>query len=345
MVFFCFLLVLNCETKQGISNLKVNYKEDNTALSVSFIANNTEDLSIHLKDNSTAILGSFYSDKKTKTFTPIIPFTNGETYAIKKNKSIVLSFAIKSKVKTEAPQLLNIYPTVNEVPENLLKMYFEFSKPMQEVGSTLDFIQVFNKTTNKKVDIFLELETELWNKSHTILTLWLDPGRIKKDLIPNKEKGLPIVKGHEYEIKINALFRDANGSNLDKDYLKTFTVIEADKNKPSIDNWNVITSIATNHDIKIEFNEPLDAILLQETIKIYDVSNNVIDAKMMLSNNQKSIELKHTNGLKGGKYKVRIESRLEDLAGNNLNRLFDEDLQSNKPKDTSAIKEISFIIK
>ena len=36
--------------------------------------------------------------------------------------------------------------------------------------------------------IFLELENELWNPEHTQLTLWLDPGRIKRDLIPNQRK-------------------------------------------------------------------------------------------------------------------------------------------------------------
>ena len=39
---------------------------------------------------------------------------------------------------------------------------------------------------------FLDLQPELWNAEGTVLTLWLDPGRIKRDLIPNKELGIPL---------------------------------------------------------------------------------------------------------------------------------------------------------
>ena len=71
---------------------------------------------------------------------------------------------------------------------------------MQEVRNSLEYIKVINLNTQKEEDIFLTLETELWNADHTELTLWLDPGRIKKDLIPNQKLGIPIKNGNSYEL-------------------------------------------------------------------------------------------------------------------------------------------------
>ncbi|MET2984812.1 Ig-like domain-containing protein [Aureibaculum conchae] len=345
LVFFCFLLVFACEQQPEITNLNVNYNDDK-AIGVSFVAdNNQKKFSIHLKDNVTPVLGNFSSENNTQTFTPIVPFSNGETYTILREEHILSSFTIKPKNRSTSPEVVAIYPTTGVVPENLLKMYVDFSKPMQEVGNVLDFITVFNKTTNKKVDVFLELETELWNANHTLLTLWLDPGRIKKELIPNKEKGLPIMNGHVYEISVNKNFRDADGNELKQSYTKTVTVTNRDENKPKVDDFEIQIPTTKTSPLIIQFNEPLDAMLLTEVFTIYNNKDEKIEGNYQLQNEETSVAFTPTRNWKSDTYKIEIQSRLEDLAGNNLNRLFDEDLLNKDKLEDSPFKEIYFVIK
>lgn len=344
LVFFCFLLVFGCEKKREISDVKVNY-EDDKAIDVSFVSDNYEGFSIHLNDNLMPVLGSFSSESNNQTYTPIIPFTNGETYTIKKEQHIISSFTIKAQKSSKSPELLAIYPTTDIVPENLLKMYFKFSEPMQEVGNVLDFISVFNKTTNKKVEVFLELETELWNANHTILTLWLDPGRVKKDLIPNKEKGTPILNGDNYEILVSKNFRDANGNNLKQAYSKTFAAGEQDKSKPEAKNFDIIIPKDKTYPLYIQFKESLDAILSTEVFSILNDRNQEVIGAYNLQNGETSIAFVPMKNWEPGKYRIQILSKLEDLAGNNLNRLFDEDLLNKKNMEFSSFREIYFSIK
>ena len=77
-----------------------------------------------------------------------------------------------------------IYPTQDTVPENLLKIYLQFSKPMRE-GQALRHIELLKNNRDTLPGVFLDLQPELWNVDRTTLTVWLDPGRIKRDLQPN----------------------------------------------------------------------------------------------------------------------------------------------------------------
>ncbi|WP_242119064.1 hypothetical protein [Aestuariivivens sediminicola] len=339
LVFFCFMIFINCKDEPAIRNFTVNY-ENAKAVSVSFDFASTKAFSIHLKDRATPILGEYRTEGVTQIFTPVVPFSDGLTYAVVMDEKVVSIFSIKNDT-VESPELVGIYPSTNELPENLLKMYFQFSQPMEELGESLEHITVFNRTLNKEEAVFLELESELWNKDHSLLTLWLDPGRIKTDLIPNRKYGLPLLEGHEYEIRIDANFRGANGRPLKTGYTKSFKVGKSDRMKPSSEDWEISVS---GDKVSIEFNEPLDAILLKECFRIVNTENKEIPCFSKIEAKEQVLHLVFPQQLNKGEYKLLVDTRLEDLAGNNLNRLFDVDLSSKNNMDTSLLKEIRFKI-
>ncbi|MEJ2113756.1 MAG: hypothetical protein P8X62_08730 [Flavobacteriaceae bacterium] len=166
-------------------------------------------------------------------------------------------------------------------------MYFVFSKPMQEVNSALEYITVIDETKNEEISVFLELQTELWNKDHTQLTLWLDPGRIKTDLIPNKNLGLPITKGHGYRINVSKEFEDAQGNMLIDNYSKTIFVGNRDSQLPNLINWMLKSPEAnTLNELIIDFGESLDFALATETVSIINSDNKIVDGNFILSNNE-----------------------------------------------------------
>ncbi|MEM9076035.1 MAG: Ig-like domain-containing protein [Bacteroidota bacterium] len=329
MVFFCAALSFSCAEGEPTNKVHVNY-ENGKAVSVSFKVEGQSDYVVFLKQSDlTPVLGTMTHDTQAYTFIPVVAFTPGKTYDIRKNGHTIESFTIDNPRKGEKPELVAIYPSLDTVPQNLLKMYFVFSEPMQHSRRALDFIKVFDNTIQEETDVFLEMQTELWNKEHTQLTLWLDPGRIKTDLIPNREKGLPLLQNHLYTILIDSLWKSAKGHSLSKKYTKTFHVLEKDLKRPTVDSWNVVVPQKGGQSpLEIYFDEPLDAILTKETIQITNSEGESLSGVLSLSENEFKLEFKPIEKWTAGKYSIYVDPVLEDLAGNNLQRLFDTDIST-----------------
>lgn len=348
LVFFCFVQFFNCKHNNSISDVNLVY-ENEKAIEVRFTSNLDKDhIKIYLKGiTDIAVLGEVSKKDGIFSFTPIVPFSNGETYEIRYNGELQETFAINKSMDIRKPELLAIYPTRDTVPENLLKMYFVFSKPMQEVNSALEYITVIDETKKEEVSVFLELQTELWNKDHTQLTLWLDPGRIKTDLIPNEKLGLPIVNGNTYRIDVSKEFKDANGNPLNDNYGKTIFVRKRDSQIPDLINWTITRpETNTKNILTINFGESLDFALALETVQIINPDGKIVDGNFILSKKESILQFLPVAKWESGNYTISVDSKLEDLAGNNLNHLFDRDLNIKvKNGGDSKFKSIQFEIK
>ena len=217
LVFFSLILLSSCKNQDIAPYFQFGYNQQNKPVTLVFSGEGDQkDYRIKLKGKSNSMFGDLQKEGSQFSFRPIIPFSIGETYEVYQKDQVYFEFTVRGKEQKIAPKLLGIYPELDTVPENLLKMYLHFDKPMQQSRPTLNFIKVVNETEKKEVEIFLPLENELWNQDRTRLTLWLDPGRIKKDLIPNKEKGIPIEDGSKYTITISKDLEDQEGKHFGK---------------------------------------------------------------------------------------------------------------------------------
>ncbi len=335
LVFFCVLSFLfGCRNTEEAITPIVEY-EDTTAVRVFFKSERAlKGFSVyHIKNKDIPILGDFSEKNGYVSFTPALPFSNGQQFGIALNGEPIARFKIASKKGKKVPKLVTICPRRDTVPVNILKMYLEFSEPMQHVDNALDFITVFDKMENTKVYPFLDLEAELWNANRTRLTLWFDPGRIKTNLIPNREKGLPLKKNHSYLITIDKNWKSANGIPLGKPYSKIIHVGGKDTKSPNPDGWTItFPKKKTKSPLIINFNETLDPILALESIKVF-TGNIPLSGTMELSNNDNTMLFKPSDFWKVGDYRILIHPVLEDLAGNNLHNLFDSDVRNQKAKN------------
>lgn len=346
MVFFCFLNLLGCKTEVSENEVTVNYIQGKAVSVTLQTAQTIADFDVFLKGNTeTAVLGNFSSEEGLVTFSPVIPFTEGETYMLSYGKQLSLAFTINENLRAKKTELISIYPSIDKVPENLLKMYFVFSEPMQEVTSALEFIKVTNLSSGQEESIFLDLPTELWSADHKQLTLWLDPGRIKTDLIPNREQGLPLVEGNDYRIVIDSSWRDAKGSSLSKAYRKTINVGQRDNQKPDLASWNLnLPKVSSKDALIIEFNETLDAMLAKETMTVINSEGvSVMDYAALLED-ETGLAFYPNTKWESGNYELIVEHRLEDLAGNNLDHLFDADLEASADAETKLNNKLRFHI-
>lgn len=345
LVFFCVSILFSCQKEITNPKHRIDYKEGQKAFQIAFDGDgNFKEYSVRLKGSENAILGEYFKEDGSLVFRPVISFSWDQEYEIYKNNEFYLEFHVRAPENMIRPKLSGIYPKLDTVPENLLKMYFEFDSSMQPTQSSLDFIKVFNLTKGGEVDVFLSLENELWNRDKTRLTLWLDPGRIKKDLIPNQEKGIPIEEGNHYELIVERHFL---GVDFGKTYVKRFYVSERDEQRPSIKKWRLTEPKPSSKEgLGIEFDDFLDVILANESISIINENKELIAGDFLTSKKGNNTLFIPENPWKKGNYTLVIDSKLEDLAGNNLNRLFDVDLQNRGEVDDSKVKTLtlSFVV-
>ncbi len=326
---FLSLLVLFFLASYVISQTAITW-EQGKAMSISFSDLNDpseEGLKVVVKSGHLPLFGTWFDSGTSWTFRPVVAFTQGMTYQVQKSGEVVHEFQIDHQEfpKTE---IINIYPSLDTVPENLLKIYLRFSQPMGEQLSE-GFINVVNNQGDTIEKVFLPLQPELWNEMHDLLTLWLDPGRIKRDLGPHQWLGSPLRKNQSYQIFVSSEWKDQNGKHLDYSFEKNLVATDADRKKPNPANWDINAPRSDSQDLLIiNFVEPMDYALARECLRV--IGDREISGQVILENSERLWCFTPANHWAPGQYKIQIESRLEDLAGNNLNRLFDAEITDKK---------------
>ncbi len=248
IIFYCTFLFAGCDQKKNDKPGEITLIwKDNRATGVSILksilGNVPEDsilqqVNIRLvKDVEQPVIpGEYLVNKNEIIFEPLLPFTRGLTYGVYVRGKLFDKIEIPRD--TSVPQLLAIYPGSDSLPENLLKIYLVFSHPMME-GHSMDHITLQDEKGDSLAGSFLHLQSELWNEEGTVLSLWLDPGRIKRDLQPNKQFGPPLIKNRHYTLLIDAQWPDKQGTILGRPYSKKFIATERDTVSPNPDQWSL----------------------------------------------------------------------------------------------------------
>jgi hypothetical protein len=306
----------------------------------------TAAITVHLSDslNRPAILGEVTVLEGNVLFEPLIPLLRGLIYEVRIGGKALTKIQIPEPSSSDAPRLLSVYPSCDTVPENLLKFYFVFSKPMRE-GQSLKHIFLLKNNGDTLFQTFLDLQPELWDRDGKQLTLWLDPGRIKRDLQPNQRMGLPLEKGTRYRVVVDNLWQDTRGMKLSEQWSRSFFVSGSDKESPDLKKWIVtIPSPGTRKPLLVEFTEPLDYVLSKQAIRILNANGMAVPGEIELNQKESGLRFTPDEPWQKDTYHLKSESRLEDLAGNNLDRLFDQEISAAADKQAKK-HQIVFEVK
>lgn len=327
-----YFLFIGCIEKKNSGSVSIQWERDKAVAIIvpqKFLKSVSKDsvnelMQIRLSKRDQPVIGDYLFEDDKIIFRPIIAFTRGLKYQVYIRNELIDEIEIQAAHSTIAPEIIAVYPALDTLPENLLKFYVSFSKPMQE-GDALSNIHLIKDDHDTLYSVFLDME--LWNNERTMLTLWLDPGRIKRDLQPNKILGPPLNKGSYYQLVIDKDWQDAGGNLLKQNFTKKFFTGPRDSVSPDEQAWIIDAPEAKTKDhLKISFNESLDYALAENTISVSDVDDSEIKGKIRVNDHGTIVYFLPDVEWKKGIYIVQIESRLEDLAGNNLDRLFDTDL-------------------
>ena len=241
------------------------------------------------------------------------------------------------------PKIVAIYPTTDSIPVNILRFYIHFSAPMQEMN-ILKHIKLSNEESKDITGVFFENQYELWNEDRTKVTLIIDPGRVKLGLLANNKMGRAFDEGKKYTLTIDSLLMDFNGQKLSEKFSKTFVAVREDRVPPDTENWKLLLPKANSRDaIFIDFQDKIDHVSANTLIKVFQ-NKEEIQGEISLNNQEQNWAFKPVKNWEKGNYSIIINPRLEDIAANSLNQIFDHNLLVFKPNNKDNIY-IKFTIK
>ncbi len=271
-------------------------------------------------------------------FVPVVPLISGGSYQLeirsKEGEHREIEFTVPSEEAT-APTV-SLWPKAL-LPENALKLYLHFSEPMEQ-GVFLDRLRLLDAKGREVPGPFRE--TELWSPDGRRLTVWLHPGRQKTGVNLNLEEGPVLKEGEHYTLLVDKRWRSTAGLPMKDDVHIPIQAGAADHTMPVMTRWRIHPPKAgTLAPLVIAFDEPLDTGMLKSALEVWrDGKRLGLRPAVAESGSQWSSVPEAP--WQAGHYEVRATPLLEDLAGNNLLKPFEEDLQA--PAATDPVLSRAF---
>ena len=284
-----------------------------------------------------AMIGNYTVGGSSIRFAPQFPLEPGVKYRAsfypaklpaerEAGRFVTAVFQLPSRTTNATTVVKQIYPSADTLPENLLKFYVHFSAPMRR-GHIYDYIHLRNAAGHDVALPFLEIDEELWDPAMTRLTLFIDPGRIKRGVQPLEEIGPALERGKSFTLVIDREWPDANGALLKESFRKTFKVGPPDRTSIDITAWKIRAPKAdARTPLTVTFSKPMDHALAQRVIRVADNSNGLVDGKIVLDDHERRWAFIPNQTWRAGSYALLVEKTIEDLAGNNIGKAFEVDL-------------------
>lgn len=294
-----------------------------------------------LLDDTPAIIGTVKKDGSYTTFTPIVPFDQETPYTLVFDDQF-FHFEIKRGKDQPIMTVSSIYPSVDEVPANILKWYIRFSQPVNPVRiyEHINFLDQEGKPIDRSI---LHLGAPLLSEDGTLLTVWIEPGRQKRMLGPNRHLGSVFEPYRQYTLHIADTLKDKHGVPIAKSVRHTFTTTDSDRIKPTIANWSVGSLPSdTRQPLAIKSNDHLDYGSLLDAFSIM-LDDHRVDGVLTYDSETTMIHFTPSDKWKKGSYTIQLGYQLEDLAGNNLHHLFDRPIKGQQEEVASDKLTLSVV--
>jgi len=295
-----------------------------------------------------AIAGTYSVTVDALRFDPQFTFVSGVHYRAafhpdqlpgtrgKAGQSISSEFQLPARRSTPTVVVTHVYPTADVLPENLLKFYVHFSAPMSG-GHIYEHIHLRNDA-GKDVELpFLEIDEELWNPAMTRLTLFIDPGRIKRGVLPLEEIGPALEEGRRYTLVIDKEWKDADGLPMKESFAKAFLVGPPDREPIDTAQWKLSPPSRDRGPLVVAFTKPLDHALAQRLIQVSRPSGERIEGQAAVEDHERRWTFVPDSSWKSGPYRLVVQTTIEDLAGNNINGPFEVDLFRPIKRDLKSV--------
>lgn len=248
----------------------------------------------------------------------------------------------------KAPPPVRIEPYYGVVPANHLKFYLHFGCPMER-GNVFQYLRLIETDENgKEIAEVPEpfREVELWDETFTRLTLWFHPGRQKPGVNLNVEIGPILEEGKSYALEISGKWPTESGNLLSENPINhKFLALPMDERQPYPSEWEILggrtiicndlldpASLAKFLRVETNRGEPIISIKIGALEVAHKVpgwlprsEGRKLPRPLVDDLSRTRLALPAT--LPPGRYRLIIDPKLEDLAGNSVARPFNVDLK------------------
>jgi len=287
-------------------------------------------------DEVPGLAGRYQVIGEAVRFAPRYPFVPGLKYHAEftlpaevpggHSQYFGLDIDVPALPPSEPTRVTAIYPSGSVLPENQLRFYLHFSKPMRQ-GEAYTHVKLLKPDGQVDKRAFLEIGEELWDTSGTRLTLLFDPGRVKQGLKPREEFGPVLEVGKSYSIAVDKAWRDADGQPLAATFEKKFTAGPAVEMGIEPAKWKITPpSASTRGSLVVRFPRPLDKALLKWTINLEGPDGKPISGDEKVADEERQWEFTPEHAWGTGKYALVVDTTLEDTAGNKVGQAFEVDV-------------------
>jgi hypothetical protein len=293
--------------------------------------------------STPAVAGSYSVADGAIRFTPMFPFDEGREYdvvldaarfpstpgdqesnAAWRTQVIAAVVGRPAVLRTPSTTVAHIYPSGDVVPANQLRMYLHFSAPM-DWRSGYDYVTLLDESGQEVVDAFLPLDADFWNDDRTRYTVFFDPGRVKRGILPNKQMGRALEAGKRYTLLVKREWRDGRGLPLKEEFRHDFRAGPAIERPLTMGAWKVDRPVAgTREPVVVTFPDPLDHGLLRRALGVAR-AGAPLDGDASVDAAETRWRFTPRDPWTPGAYEIVVLAFLEDLAGNRIGRAFEVD--------------------
>ena len=287
------------------------------------------------------IQGIYHQQNDVVTFQPDFSFSAGTRYLVRVAAShagqeetlsstrvmhqgqefLESRFTLPIKQVPQPAKVVQIFPTGDELPANLLRFYIYFSSPMRR-GFSEKSVKLIDEQGLIVPKPFMQFKQELWDPEQKRLTIIFDPGRIKRGVSTNLQPALQ--EGKSYRLIIDEHWEDSQGNLLPGQYEKYFQVNSALRSNPDPTHWGMTLPPGdSKKSVNLKLLRPFDHALLRRMITVRSKTDESIEGSIKIDQAETHWQFTPTHPWKEGQYAIYLDARLEDVAGNNLQGLFD----------------------
>ena len=298
-------------------------------------------LRVQVKGSGIPTAGTYSIAANALQFRPAFPLDEGREYTIDlvldgvagidRAGTVTKTMALPASAQASSTRVLAIDPTAGVWPANLLRAYIHFSGPMSH-ESGVGKITLRGDDGQEVTEAFLPLEADFWSPDHLRYTVFFDPGRVKRGILPNRQRGRALVAGRRYSIEVAQEWRDAAGRPLVASFRREFAAGPAIEQPMRVEDWRPASVRAATRDpLVVTFPWPIDRALAERSLSVSMADGTAIAGQGSVRDGDLQWSFTPASAWTAGEYRLSALPVLEDPSGNQIGRAFEVDMKKDAP--------------
>jgi hypothetical protein len=219
--------------------------------------------------------------------------------------------------------MLKVFPRVDEVPENLLRIHLQFREPPDVVAFN-GAVQLLGCDRSPIRDAFVHFaEGGLWEPEGRVVSLLLHPGRLKSGLAMGRRLGSILQAGCEHAVRLDLATLFETTGPAPSVFEHRFRVGPAWRDPlPMGTVGGDLPTVGSTRPLRVRFSRALDAGSAAGAFTLLNPSGAHTPIRPTFAALDRTICLKPKTRWSAGTYRLLIDQSLEDLAGNRMDEPF-----------------------